>query len=105
MSPGVVDRALHIRSLTAGMASDRSPDVVADEQLVRLRRALRAGRVLGDALAALRPRADDRVDDPPLRLDLVVAGEERGVAAHGVEDQPLVRLRRLRQERRAVEEL
>ena len=38
-------------------------------------------------------------------LDLVVAREQRRVAAHRVEDQPLVGLRRLRHERRAVEEL
>ncbi len=34
------------------------------------------------------------IDERPLRLHLVGAGEEGGVAAHGVEDEPLVGLRR-----------
>ena len=38
-------------------------------------------------------------------VDLVVAREQRRVAAHRVEDQPLVGLGRLRHERRPVEEL
>ena len=38
-------------------------------------------------------RRDDRVDERPLLLDLVRAREERRVAEHRVEDQPLVRLR------------
>src|SRR3954469_7527453 len=110
MAAGVVPSALQWLSLTAGTGSagpalDRAPDVVADEQPVRLGRPLRAGLVLADALVAAAPRLHDRVDDPPLGLDLVVSREERRLAAHGVEDEPLVGLGGLRQERRAVEEL
>src|SRR3954447_14053666 len=104
MAAGVVPSALQWLSLTAGIGSagpalDRAPDVVADEQPVGVGRPLRAGRVLAEPLVAAGPRLHDRVDDPPLGLDLVVPREERGLAAHGVEDQPLVGLGRLRQER------
>ena len=46
---------------------------------------------IGELVSSSQAR-QDRVDDPPQRLDLVVAGEQRRVAAHRVEDQPLVRL-------------
>ena len=68
----------------------------AEPDVVRLQRPVRRRGV---------PVLEDRVDDRPLRVDLVVAGEQRRVAAHRVEDQPLVGLRRLRHERAAVEEL
>ena len=87
-------------------AHSRRHLLVAVEQRVRLGGSRRPGRVLGHGRRrVLVPRGQDRVDDPPQRLDLVVAGEQRRVAAHRVEDQPLVRLGRLRQERRAVAEL
>src|SRR6266542_5279633 len=35
--------------------------------------------------------AEDRVDDAPLRLDGVLAGEERRVAGDGIAEEPLVR--------------
>ena len=37
-----------------------------------------------------RPPVEDRIDDAPLLLDGVLAGEQAGVAAHRVPEQPLV---------------
>src|SRR5688500_18231719 len=73
-------------------ASDRAPLIAARlEDASGVRRALAARLVLRERrLAARGPRLEDRVADLPLRLDLVVAGEERRVAAHGVHDQALV---------------
>ena len=51
------------------------------------------------------PRLDDRVDDAPRLLDLVGAGEQRGVALERVEDQRLVGVGRVDVERRAVGEV
>ncbi len=51
------------------------------------------------------PEPQDRIDDVPLGHRLVVAGEQRRVAAHRVGDESLVGLGRLRQERGAVREV
>ena len=47
----------------------------------------------------------DRRHDRPGRFDLVGAGEQRLIPEHGVEDQRLVGLGRVRRERRAVREV
>ena len=52
----------------------------------------RARLVVREARPVALPRGDDRVDERPLLVDLVRAREERRVAEHAVEDQPLVRL-------------
>ena len=59
-----------------------------------------AGRVVREARPVALPGGDDRVDERPLLLDLVRAREERRVAEHRVEDQPLVRLGQARCGRR-----
>src|SRR5687767_2586743 len=93
---GVVFRPVQTRP-------DRSPLIVALEGPARLLGPLAAGVVGGQwGPAEPVPALEDRVDGPPLRLDLVVAGEQRRVAAHRIGDQPLVGLRRLGQERRSV---
>src|SRR3954452_20213175 len=74
MAPGVVSCSLHMPAASV-KASDRPPLVAGLEQRVGLRRARGARRVLHQRGVALPPRLEDRVDDPPLRLDLVVAGE------------------------------
>ncbi len=51
------------------------------------------------------PHAVERRDDAPGGLHLVRAGEQRRIAQHRVEDQRLVRLRGVAQERRAVREV
>ena len=56
------------------------------------------------ALAGL-PGPQDRVEDLPRALDLVVAGEEAVVADHRVDQQRLVRVRRVDRERRSVAEV
>src|SRR6476619_1795714 len=104
IASGVVSCALQWLSDTPG-TSDLPPGVPVAHQLVRLVGPLRAGLVLRQRAGGLLPCLHDRVADAPLRLDLIVAGEERRLAAHRVEDQALVGLRGLRQERRAVEEL
>src|SRR4051812_40824001 len=69
--PGVVSCALQT-------ASDRAPLIASGtEDPVGLLRALASGLVLVDRLVVLGPRLEDRVDDLPLRLDLVVAREQR----------------------------
>ena len=78
---------------------------VAVEQLVGRARAPASGRVVGERRTVTLPRADDRVDELPLLVDLVLAGEERRVAEHRVEDQPLVRLGEALAEGAAVEEV
>src|SRR3984885_3867650 len=86
--------------------SEPPPPPPTVEQSIRLRRPLRPrGGLRGRRGHVLIPRREDRVDDPPLCLDFVVAGEQRRVAAHRVEDQALVGLRGLRRERGAVVEL
>src|SRR6266849_2914242 len=52
-----------------------------------------------------RPAFEDRGDEGPRRFDLIAAGEKGLVALQGVEKQPLVSLRRLDTERRAVVEI
>ena len=55
--------------------------------------------------ADVAPAVEDRGAEPPRRLDLVGAREERRVAEHAVEQQALVRLGRLHAERRPVQEV
>ena len=69
------------------------------------RRAPAAGRVVREDRPVAFPGADDRVDELPLLVDLVLAREQRRVAEHRVEDQPLVGLREAVAERAAVEEV
>src|SRR4051812_41007902 len=78
--------------------SDRAPALTRVEQLLGLGRTLRAGLVFIERRVAVLPGLEDRVADGPGGLHLVVAGEQRGVPAHRVEDQPLVGLGRLRHE-------
>src|SRR5207302_8188779 len=80
------------------------PAIALDERLGlgRSPRPRGVRRELGDALA---PRGEDRVDERPLLLDLVATREERRVAAQRVEDERLVRIRRVEHERRAVDEV
>ena len=75
------------------------------EELVGARRPPRAGGVVRERRTVALPGRDDRVDEQPLLLDLVGAREQRRVAEHRVEDQPLVRLRHAGAERAAVEEV
>src|SRR5579883_3295968 len=49
------------------------------------------GRVIGELWWWLMlPAFDDAVNQGPLRLDLILAGEQLGLAHHAVEDEPLV---------------
>ena len=77
---------------------------VAVDQIVRGRAPTCRPRSSGSSAGAL-PARRDRVDERPLLVDLVRAREERRVAEHRVEDQPLVRLRAPGPERVAVEEV
>ncbi len=79
--------------------------VVAVDQLVRRARPPGAALVVREARPVALPGADDRVDELPLLLDLVLAREQRRVAEHRVEDQPLVRLGQPGAEGAAVEEV
>ena len=65
----------------------------------------RARLVVREARPVALPGADDRVDELPLLLDLVLAREQRRVAEHRVEDQPLVGLGQPGPEGAAVEEV
>src|SRR6478735_9151491 len=82
---------------------------VPGEHGVGRRRPTRPGVVLlGLALAVrvlLGPVLEDRVEDLPGELDLLVAREQRRVAEQDVEDQPLVGLRGGLGERAAVDEV
>src|SRR4051812_43407886 len=75
------------------------------DQPVGLVRSPRPGLVRRDPLGVVGPVLDDRVDDPPALQDLVRADEQRRVADQRVQQQPLVRLRRLLGERLPVREL
>ena len=68
-------------------------------------RAPRAGRVERRRLPLRGPAVEDGIDERPLLLDLVAPREERRLAAHRVEQEPLVGLGRVRAERRAVAEV
>src|SRR4029079_3666589 len=70
---------------TALVAPPRS--AVAVHELVRGRRAPRAGGVVREGRPVALPGGHDRVHERPLLLDLVRAREERRVADHRVEDQ------------------
>src|SRR5512144_1813588 len=87
MSPGDVSRALQTVSIVAiSDPSDRAPRVAVEQDPVGLDGTLRPGLVLRQRPGRGPPAADDRIADLPLGLHLVVAGEERRVAAHRVED-------------------
>src|SRR4051794_11856930 len=91
MSPGVVSLARQTVSIVATVrsapCSDRAPVLlVGPQQPLGVLGSLRARLVLRQRARGLLPLLHDRVADLPLGLDLVVAGEERGVAAHRVED-------------------
>src|SRR3954463_2931181 len=74
---------------TSSIALEPPPPARGD-QLVRRLRPRGPGRVLVQRhVVVVMPGRQDRVDDRPLGVDLVVAGEQRRVAAHRVEDQPL----------------
>src|SRR5439155_8108509 len=108
--PTVTCSASHVPStvivvVTAGTSRLAPLAAVALEQGVGLVGPPRAGLVLGDRRLADRPRVEDRVADTPRLLDLVGADEQRGIADERVEEQPLVRLGWLLQERGAVEEV
>src|SRR5438552_2547393 len=60
---------------------------VAVDQVVRARRPPGSRGVVREGGPVARPGGDYRVDEQPLLLDLVRAGEERRVADHAVEDQ------------------
>src|SRR3954452_1909116 len=73
ISPGEVSCADQTSSLTGGIPLDASPLVAVDEDAIRLLGSLRAARVLRQLLVVVAvPGLEDRVDDLPLRLDLVV---------------------------------
>ena len=75
------------------------------DELVRGHRAPRPGRVVREGWPVALPGGDDRVHERPLLLDLVRAREQRLVAEHRVEDQPLVRLGQVGAEGAAVHEV
>src|SRR5215470_5623567 len=77
---------------------------IPGHQRVRTGRAGGPGRVLV-RLAVLGPVLLDRVEHLPGQLDLLVPGEQRGVADEHVQQQPLVRLRAVLGERLAVGEV
>src|SRR5438477_668426 len=78
---------------------------VAVEELLGARRSPRAGGVVRERRPVALPRGHDRVHEEPLLLHLVRAREQRPVAQHRVEDEPLIRLRHPGSERAAVEEV
>src|SRR6266513_1265715 len=86
IAAGVVSCALQTPS--SATRSDCAPVVSVGHQGVRLFRSAGSRLVLGHRGGQLGPGLQDRVDDPPLRLDLVVSGEQGGVAAHGVHEEP-----------------
>src|SRR5262249_24782144 len=98
-------RMKNSQSRLSGSTSDCPPRVSGQQDALGLGGSLRARRVARRRCGDRIPCAQDRIANAPLSLDLVVAREERRVAAHRVEDQPLVGLGRLRQERGLVEEL
>src|SRR5581483_7268631 len=100
ITTGSRDRAA---ALTGGARRGRRGDHV-----VRLLGTPAPRLVVGQRVAcrrALAPAVEDGRAEAPGLVDLVDAGEEGGVAEHAVEQQPLVRLRRLGEEGAAVEEV
>src|SRR5271155_1636871 len=79
IASGVVPCSLQTASLTAGIGLDGAPVMVAQQQVVRFAWSLRPGFVLRQRTSSVLPGAQDRVADAPLRLDLVVAREQRRV--------------------------
>src|SRR6266542_1382749 len=81
---------------SAGMGGlpriDRHPAMAGlFEQLPCLLRSFGTGRVVWQIRRRqLSPRLLNGSNDLPLSLDLIAAGEQRSVAAHGIEDQRLV---------------
>src|SRR6476469_10154397 len=93
-------------SVVRSRARSRAPPVTAGagEHLLGGGRPPRAGRVrVGPPVR--RPVLQDRVEDLPGQLDLVVLREQRRLAEQHVQDQPLVGLRRRLGERVAVAEV
>src|SRR5437588_9072349 len=96
IASGFVSRSDQRSSLTSDPGSPLQPPPLAPafEQPIRLLGASRTGRILRNRRGGvLMPGGQDRIDDLPQGLDLIASREQRGVAAHGVEDQPLVGLR------------
>src|SRR4051794_9239844 len=82
-----------VSSIMAASGSWASPAAsVSGEHLVGRGRAPGAGLV-GVRGSVLGPVLDDRVEDLPRQLDLLVLREQRRLTEKHVEDQPLVRLR------------
>src|SRR5204862_6543702 len=81
---------------SAAPTRSRLPPAIAArlQKRVGLARSPTAGLVARERSVLLAPAREDRIDEGPLRLDLVGPREERRVAAHGIEDQSLVGLGR-----------
>src|SRR5438045_3984272 len=75
------------------------------DQRLCLRRSPRSRGVRRQLRRSLVPCGQDRIDECPLLLDLVTARKERGITAEGIEDERLVRVRRVEHERGAVNEV
>src|SRR5205807_9366118 len=97
IASGVVSPPARPPPLTPGpppRALQAPPPAPPLYQRVGLLRSGRSGGVLRDRRGGvLVPCGQDRIDDAPQRFDLVIAREQGRVAAHRVEDQPLVGLR------------
>src|SRR5512133_746236 len=74
------DQTPWISAVDAVIGSNGAPLVAVAQDRVLLGGTRGAGLVLRDRTGVLPPRLEDRVDDPPRSLDLVVAREQRGVA-------------------------
>src|SRR5947207_5612261 len=76
--------------------SEPSPGAaIASEQLIRFLRAPRAGRIIEQLRRALLlgPRILDRIDKRPRFLNFVPARKQSRIAAHRIEEEPLVSFR------------
>ena len=102
----------HAALVPAELVRRRTPDNFH----TRMTAMLPTVRTLGPVAAAGRveveppalpgcPGVENRVEDLPCPLDLVVASEERGVADHAVEQERLVGVGRVDGERRPVAEV
>src|SRR4051794_8766105 len=88
--PGVVSRSRQTSSLMRRRPSQPAPRAALAEEVLGLGRPGGAGLIGRQRRLALLPRLEDRIDDRPLPDDLVVAREERRLAAHRILDQALV---------------
>src|SRR5205823_3631459 len=93
------------RRTTTALSGPSPRPPVPVEELVGARRSPRACGVVRERRPVALPGGDDRVDEQPLLLDLVLAREQGRVAEHGVENEALVRLGHPGAERAAVEEV